>query len=227
MKNLYSIIVTAVSAIVIFILLSQNVDQSLKLKQSESNLIALNDTLEVTKNRLGETAYTVKSLVSNNSELLSELATKDTTIARLQKVTEAYKKELKKGGEVIVTRTETRIDTFTQIIFTDSTFNYSDDWISLKGKLDKGIHFSLSTSDMFSIVTGYRKENIFSKREPFVEITSSSPYTTVTNIKSLKIVNDRPKINWLSITAGPSVMYLNNQFFGGISLTLGPSYFVF
>jgi len=200
------------------------------VKQQDFNLEALTDSVSVTKNKLGEVSYKVTALRSTNADLLKSISSKDTTIQRLQELVDIYKSEVSDGGTITVTETITVIDTVTEIVYLDSTssFNFTDKWISLSGSIeDQLLKFKLATKDQLSIITGYEREGFLKlKRKPFAEITPASPYTKVVDIKSITIQNDN-RYNWLSVTGGPSIIYVNGQVFAGLGFTIGPSYSIY
>lgn len=199
--------------------------------QSQNNLAALADSVETVTNKLGETAYRVTTLESENTDLLNNVSSKDSTINRLKKLVEIYEDEIENGGSITVINSGTRVDTFTKVVYVGDTarFKFTDKWLDLQGEvLNDKLNFSLKTTDQFSLILGYERYGFLNtKSRPVAELIPSSPYTTISDIRSITIDKKPSKLNLLSVTGGATAIYINNQIFFGIGITLGPSYLLY
>lgn len=103
--------------------------------------------------------------------------------------------------------------------YTDTTYNddgsvnnikvtkkidYVDKWITLDGKYifnttnsyDDSFIFDYSIRDSLTLVSYYKKENLFSKRNLYVQGISHNPKTKITNLSEIKISNHKePKVS--------------------------------
>jgi len=83
-------------------------------------------------------------------------------------------------------------------------FGYNDDWIDVNGKYvfntvdsnNDDIYFNYNVKDSLTLVSYYKRDNLFGKRYLYVEGISHNPNTKIVNLSEIKISNHKePKIS--------------------------------
>lgn len=182
---------------------------------------ALEDTIKVTKNELGQSVGTTSVIQTSNPEDFLLLASKDSTIQKLQKLVKDNKKKLKGQGIAAVINSEGTIDITVPTVI-DSTNKSSPIYKSeykLRDKIDTTKVWAWGTTvarkDSTQVLLKYREEADLligeektgllglGKSKPFARITFKNPYNEV---KEMKIYQkDLPKTKKFGI--GPTISY--------------------
>jgi uncharacterized protein YxeA len=222
MKNIVILILSAIILYSVFFFKNE-----IKNNKAEYllNTQALTENVKEVKNKLGENAYKVTTLESDNTDLIEQLKSNDSTVIRLQELISVYKKEIKNSGSVTVFNESITIKDNTPIEKTDSTttFNYSNKWISLDGSIKDSLTFNLSIINKYSVIIGYESNGFFKNKTPYSLITNENPYSIVTSIKSYKVKVKKPKWSF-GVTAGYGVVQSNSKLHGGFGVMLGMQY---
>jgi hypothetical protein len=179
--------------------LNENIEQALEIKRWRDR-----------SERENAMIYT---LTQQNIALAAKY---DTTVAKLQKEVEKYKKDLKKGGNVTITNVETKAsgssktDSIVYIItdsqcpdigYVDSITQFNG-WITgtITARKDSTHISNLHIKHEFSIVNGYESNGLFKKRTPYTLLTSTNPYDSIVDLKSYNTVIPKPnKLNIFGI----------------------------
>lgn len=88
-----TILVSVIVALVMFFMVKIMINQDKKLKQVNEMYVAINDSLNITKNKLGQQVAKTSVLETTNQKYFLSLQTKDEEIKQLQ---ELVKSETKK-----------------------------------------------------------------------------------------------------------------------------------
>ena len=219
-------IIIAVSTIVIVILLTIIWNKDKTLEQTEYNYGVLNEKVEYTDNKLGEASAKVNMLEGENLDFLKVVENLDSANIRLLDLAEAYRKELKNNGSIVVIKDSIRVDSFTKVVYRNDSalFNYQDKWITLGGVIiSDNLDFNLSIINKYSYVIGEQRKNIFGKRRPFVIITNENPYSNITSVKSFN-VKKKVKHFGLGAAAGYGVISNGGVLQTGPGIVLGLTY---
>ncbi len=209
MKIIQPILITTLAiALILSITNSCHINESYNqnvalIKSLNSELIVYRDTLnrEVAKRQVIET--------ENVKQFLS-IASKDTMILKLQDLVKSVKASIKNGGSAATISTETRIDTVLKTIvvykgdtlhivgldsFIFPTYKFELDkfggWVVGSGEASKdSTHISFNIKNDYSVVIGYERKNVFSKKIPYAVVTNDNPYTTTKDMRVYRIRND-------------------------------------
>lgn len=173
----------------------------------------------------------IETLTSDNIAFLLEGEHKDSTIQKLTRLVDKYKKDIKKQGSITIIHTEgevegssiTVVDTTKQEVKYTSDFNFKGwVWGSTIATKDS-THISFKYKDEFNIVVGEEKTGFLGlgKSKPYSLITSKSPYTTVKEQKTYQTTLPPPKKFGVGFIAGYT---LGPQFTIAPSVGVGVSY---
>jgi hypothetical protein len=182
---------------------------------------ALEDTIKVTRNKLGQSVGTSSVIQTSNPKDFLELTSRDTTIIKLQKLVKEYKSKLKGQGVAAIINSEGTIAVTVPTVV-DSTDNVSPIYTSeykLRDSLDTNKIWAwgntIARKDSTKVFLKYKEEAELligvektgflglGKAKPFAQITFKNPYNEV---KEMKIYQkDSPATKRFGI--GPTVSY--------------------
>lgn len=142
-----------------------------------------------------------------NSQIKIDFETK------IKKVIAEY--EGKNGGPIYVYHKDTIHDTI-QVpigILFGTRVKASDQWYKFAGVIEKDglLMDSLSFNNKFTITVGQRREGIFKPLKSHVEVVSDNPYTTITGLNNIKVIEkkslwNKPWFNFMLGTAAGSIL---------------------
>ena len=193
--------------------------------QYKNNVAALTEKVRKVNNKLGEESYKVTSLTAYNTELLEHVDAKDSVVARLQQVVKEYEDDIKSGGSVTVIHDTVFIEKTVPVYVNGDTtfFNYSDNWLTLKGQITDSLDFNLGIKNDYSIVIGYESNGLFKSKTPYTLVTNKNPYSEVKAIKSFDV--KIPKQKWsIGVTGGYGIIYNQNKLYPGVGVMFGINY---
>lgn len=201
------------------------------IMDKDNTIAALQDTVTIIKNNNGSQTATIAAFRTSRVKDIIRLKTKDSTIIRLQNVLSKYSTELNRGGSAAVFTTATnatvssasvirKIDTFyvksrgkdsTVYLFPQysSSFHLGK-WIVGTTLATKDTTFvSVRTYNEYQAVIGERG-GFLRKKEPFVDITTMSPYDSIHTVRAF-------------ITSAPAYKKWGISIFGGYGVTIQKS----
>lgn len=154
-----------------------------KTKLHNSNIIALNDNIEIYKTKNDEIVASKQSIVIN--------------IETLKQANDSLKEiinNFKKPDIVIRYKWKLKTDTiYVPLIATEKLgkyeFKWSDKWMKLSGIVNENkIKISpLEIINEQNIVTGMKRKNFLSKKQYFVDIINTNPYLKHQSITTYKV----------------------------------------
>lgn len=172
---------------------------------------AAQDTLQQTRNELGEQVSSIALLSASNDKLFLKMKTNDSTIIALQNVVKDYKGKLK-AATVLGTSTndtgssETTIkwDTIRDESGTSVAAVYETEWDekwsvgSIRATKDS-ISRDIKIRNDFEITIGEEKQGWFKKKKSLVTITNKNPNTITQELRTFTV---EPKKRRISIGLG-------------------------
>ena len=156
---------------------------------------------------------------ANNTTMLLDIKTQDSTVHALQDLVEKYKADLKKGGSAaiisVVTKSKgigTTIILRGDTLWTDSlVYIYpiytsvidNEGWIidSIVATKDTITNHVKIVND-FSLVLGYERQGLFKPRKPYAELTNKNPYTATNALRVADFRSIPPKKLGLGVNVG-------------------------
>lgn len=202
--------ITGITIIVVLaILLMFQCNGRKEAEQTTANYEALQDTLHKTRNKNGELTVTISTLQDESYAALLMLKSNDSTVAWLKREVQKHKDLLKaKGSSVtVIGSTTTFTDNIgTIVIFKDSirgdtiyptyTAKSRDTtWIKYDVTMNrKSTEIKLTVKDKYSVILGDEREKWYKPRKPVALVTSSNPYTNITEMRAFQVVDKtKPK----------------------------------
>lgn len=87
----------------------------------------------------------------------------------------------------------------TNMTFVPKVFHYGDEWVNIDGTVKKRSVAidSLTMINKFDVTIGWKKDGLFKKSKPVVELKSYNPYTSVPYVNNL-VVKEKQKRPFLS-----------------------------
>jgi hypothetical protein len=178
----------------------QNRTMKIELEDVSQTNLALKDTLIKRKTKDGLNVAKIAVLESYSTKYLLDLATKDSTIVKLQSLVKKYKKNIKKQGSVTVIGTEAKIDTLVPTKVLDSTttvdniiypiyeakFNLKGwVWGKVKASSDS-TSVSIKFREEINAIIGQEKTGFLGlgKKKTFVEVILHNPYNEVKSLRT-------------------------------------------
>lgn len=201
-KNVFIIICLVIIAWLIY---SSSNDKRVR----EGNIKALTEEMDLYKTKYNEVVASKQSVIITNDFLKSSNDSLKQII-----------KNFKKPDIVVKYKWKLKVDTlYVPLISTEYPdefkFNYSDQWASLSGKVNKkDIVFDppilINEQD---VVSGIKKKGLFGKKEYYVDIKNSNPYIQHVSINTFK-VDVRKSWHekwWITIPIGFTAGYLTGR----------------
>jgi len=209
--------------VIILFLGYKGINKEVMLNDQESINTALKDSLSTYKNKNGELVSRIKTINVSNVSNFIDVASKDSTINKLQDLVENYKKRLKDQGSAGVLNTQGKVSviTDTEISFKKdslttqekikayptytSSFNL-EDWVWGSVIADKDTTLiDLSFREEVSFVIGKEGTGFLGlKDEYFSDVKLKNPYNEVTQFRTYN--TKIPKSKW-ALTLGGAGVY--------------------
>lgn len=193
-----------ISGIAIIILTKSFKD---KVEAKDAQLEAITDTIQIWKDKDSLNNAKISTITFENTQSFLKLQLGNKEIVRLQNLVKKYEKDLKKGGQAIFVKGETKFDTTyipkyipSNYVFTDTV---SNKWINLIYKKDTlGTTLSLKTIDDIDIIIGKESKGFLWKTyTPTMKIINNNPYSMTTNTR---VVNFEKTFKQKRFGIGPS-----------------------
>jgi len=203
-----------------FLLITQQCSHNREIVSFEKNQKAFEDTIKVTRNKLGQSVGKISIIETNRTKDFLALATKDSTIQKLQQVVKTYKSKLKGQGVVVIANTEATVSVTAPTVI-DSTNKTSPIYTSsfkLRDSLDKKKVWvygsTIAKKDSTQISLKYREEVElligeestgflgWGKAKSFGQITFKNPYSEVKEMKIYQKESPKKKYWHIGPTAG-------------------------
>lgn len=187
-----------------------------KLKDKDSLIAALNDTLRTTRDSDSTTRSTIRVIQTERAKDFLKLQLKDRELMELQELVKEYKKvlvagssvtkglietvaELKKATPPVIIRRDTVQGEDSMIyvypVYQDSLTNK---WVKIIGTMGKdSSDFKLWVENEFTAIMGYDKK----KKAPFIEYHLLNPYSTMKTLRSYQ-VSPLPVKKWVVAVGG-------------------------
>lgn len=207
-----------------------------KLKQTLQTKQALEDTLVVWKNKEGLSKGKIPVIESGNIEAFTKMASKDSTITRLQALVEANKSKLRKQGSATVISIETKIDTTTKTVVDNNakvipngdspiyTSKIKNKWLTSEIISARGsTKLSVSFKNDMDIVIRREKTGFLGlgKGKTFTEATLHNPYSEIKVLRTYQTQLPREK----KIHIGPTLIYgIGQNFNPGVYIGVGATW---
>lgn len=203
-----------------FLLITQQCSHNREITNFEENQKAFEDTIKVTRNKLGQSVGKTSVIETSKTKDFLALASKDITIQKLQEAVKTYKNKLKGQGVVVIANTEATVDVTVPTVI-DSTNKSSPVYTAnfkLKDSLDKKKIWiwgnTIAKKDSTQISLKYREEVELligeestgflglGKAKSFAQITFKNPYNEVKDMKVYQKESPKKKHWHIGPTAG-------------------------
>jgi len=201
-----NIIILMLSILVIVAVADNVFRKSVALKEKTNLIEALGDSLEVWKNKDGQSMAKIQILETQNAKTFTQLATTDKSIKKLQKLVEENQKLLKRKGSGTIINTTTEIQTRVKtVVINDSIYtgSFKDDWLSIEStSTGDSTKYKFKSRSELSLILGEEKVGLF-KRKPYAIVTDRNPHTNITGLRSYQVIPPKKK----KFIIGPSIGY--------------------
>lgn len=202
--------------LIIALLLVENCNGRKSLKSAKDMYASAQDTLKIWVDKDGYNRAQISVLQAQKADDFITMATKDSTIIKLQQLVKDNKGKIKTQGSISIINTEGNVDIKvpTTVIDTSKTkcnptytspFNLKG-WVTgdIVAKRDS-ISVILKYKDEFNLIIGREKTGFLGlgRGKPFADLTSKSPYTMV---KEMRVYENEPKPA-KNFHVGPGVFY--------------------
>lgn len=174
------------------------------------------DTMQLYKNKYGEQVARNQVMVLRNFKQLNQLKSKDKDILELQSLITKYKSDLKRTSSLVVIKSDTKIDTVykTQVLTRDSignpTYGFEDNnkWYQLKGRISyDSTKIEIAIHNEYLVLLKSKRKGLFGST-PVVEVINQNPYSSITDLKSIKIDNQiKNKRGGIGLSIGYGISY--------------------
>lgn len=182
---------------------------------------ALEDTIKVTRNKLGQSVGTTSVIQTSNPKDFLELASRDTTIIKLQKLVKEYKSKLKGQGVAAILNSEGTVNVTvpTVVDSTDKAFPVYTSNYKLRDSLDTSkvwvwgntiakkdsTQVFMKFKEEVELLLGEEKAGFLGlgRGKPFAQITFKNPYNEV---KEMKVYQTKAP-NKKRFGIGPNISY--------------------
>lgn len=175
-------------------------DSCHKTKQVQRFAKAVDDTLQLTKNKYGQQVATISILQGSKSDLLKMNASKDTALQKLQEIVKKQRRLI--SATVLTTLTDNSGTSFTTVtenidtirkdsliyLYPEYKTDFSDKWRKVNILANKdSVHWSVIDYNEFSIVQKNKRNGLFKASTAVVEVTNLNPYTTTAELRTFNI----------------------------------------
>lgn len=201
--------------ILLGLLINSLIMNNIRVNESDRIQSALKDSIRTWVDKDGYNRAKISVIEATTSKAFTELASKDSTIIKLQDLVRKNSNQISNGGSITIINTEGNISTTVPTMPIDTTINGFPTYESsfnLKGWVigeviarKDSTDVTLKYRDEFNLVIGREKTGFLGlgKTKPYADLTSKSPYSTV---KNLRVYQDAPEnIKYWHI--GPGVFY--------------------
>ena len=192
----YSIIVTVLALLCLGLYIRSNINQKRKYKEIAQLYQVAQDSLVITRNKLGQEVAKIGVLQATNDKYFLKLQTNDVEIKHLQDVVKEEKKKRRDVEVALVITTNTNInlkDSIRNLITgydtTDSVptpvyeKEFKNEWVSGKVKLGlKQFELNQVIVNKYEIVVGDEPDGWF-KKKPYAQIVNLNPYSSTESMK--------------------------------------------
>lgn len=225
----------------LLLLVTQQCSHNREITNFEENQKAFEDTIKVTRNKLGQSVGKISVIETNRTKDFLALATKDSTIQKLQQIVKTYKSKLKGQGVVVIANTEATVNVTapTVIDSTDKTSPIYTSNFKLKDSLDTNKVWvwgnTIAKKDSTQISLKYREEVElligeestgflgWGKAKSFAQITFKNPYSEVKDMKVYQKESPKKKYWHIGPTAGYGITSEGkSQIFIGVGVMFTP-----
>lgn len=223
MKTKILIAIIVILAIICAIQAKVMNDKNSENRGLNSFIYSLNDTIVHLKRKDGLNAARISIMEVSNYSMLLSLKSTEPIMGKLQKEALYYKD---KASQIVYIQTETIVEKQVPTIESSDdnqkpvySFNFKDDWISLRGQA----RFDNTDFDL-SIKNDYSVAFVQNNNMPHVVVTPMNPYSNVNDIRSFRIPQQKQSRFGIGVTAGYGFLYdysekrLPHGFFLGIGL---------
>ncbi len=219
--------------IILFILLNRSCE---KVEDRNEYISGLADTLEVSRNKLGQQTATIKSLEFENDKYFTKIQTNDSTIKWLQNVVKDYKGKLLSATvgsttTIVSGSSETIYVNDTDVVYIgDTVYVYPIYKSTFSNRWEQGfiqaskdsIHYDFKVSNKFELTLGEVRNKWFKPKEMEVSILNLNPNTVTNELRSFNI-KQTPKRWGLGVGAGYGLGLSSMKFQPFIGITLNYS----
>lgn len=216
-----TILVSVIVALVMFFMVKIMINQDKKLKQVNEMYIAANDSLNITKNKLGQQVAKTSVLETTSQKYFLSLKTKDEEIKQLQELVKSETKKKRDVEVALVVKNKTIVQlsdslqnhisgfvTVKDTAYPTYEKSVKNNWINQNIQLGKNIfRQDLKIYNSYEIVVGSEPNGLF-KRKQFAQITNLSPYSETEAMKVYQ-KKDAPSSFW------------SNAKWGGVGVIIG------
>jgi hypothetical protein len=192
----YSIIVTIVAILCAGWIVRSSIRSAKKYKEIVQLYQVAQDSLTITRNKLGQQVAKTTVLQATNEKYFLKLQTNDVEIKHLQDVVKEEKKKRRDVEVALVVTTNTNIhlkDSIRNLIAgydtTDSVptpvyeKEFKNEWVSGKVRLGlKQFELNQVIVNKYEIVVGDEPDGWF-KKKPYAQIKNLNPYSSVESMK--------------------------------------------
>lgn len=214
-KRIFPYIIIAILALIMWCMNGRLNEANQTIAEKENFITALSDTLETTKNKLGEETAKITAFQAEKVESFLALQTLNEEVLHLQNQVEKYEKQIAKGGSVTVIGSTTNVSgtvptsiTKPDTVFTDSSmtiyavyefemvkdgeFNDSTyQWVNINGSADKdSTDINVTVNNEYTVVIGFEKQDVEGKKRkqkvPFASVTNHNPYSSTKTLRTFR-----------------------------------------
>lgn len=216
MKDVKNIVIASL-VIVVIILLGFNRCEKQKYNELSKLANSLGDSLEIKRNKDSSQTAKISLLQVQSANAFLALENLEGINKELQQELKKEKGKLKDGGSITIINSGTTYSgsaTSTTIPFGNSDCdsviigqNKDTTWIKWKVRTTKQTTtLDLKTKDKFKVVIGSEKAGLFKKREPYVEVTSSSPFSDIKSMRAVEVKDTRKPFISFGIQIGYGIV---------------------
>lgn len=188
-----------------------------KIKNYNTFISALEDTITIKKNKNNQYVSTISALTAESAKTFAKLDIKNKEVKELQNTIKEYKYKVetltKFKSQIIVDTVTNTVVEYIQGELPTYKWKFKDEWIDLSGvSKEANTQFSLEVTNKYDVAL-YEK-----KKQYKIDITNYNPYSKTTNIQSFYKSKPRQK----RVGIGPYIGYGYNNGFGfqaGIGIT--------
>lgn len=192
-----------------------------ELREKDSLLEALGDTVKIWKDEYGRSTAKIKVLETEGLKSFLKLASQDKAIKELQELVKENQRLLKKGGSTTIIKTETEIDTVvkTVIDFKNNTYTgkFQDDWLMITSISDSAkTEYMFRSRSELSLIIGTEKQGLFKKRKPYAIVNDKNPHTGIKDLRTYQVSKPKPDRFIIGPSIGGGALITNGEVRAGI-----------
>lgn len=188
-------------------------------KEDKNLVSALLDTVEVWKNKNGESMAKIQVLETQNVNAFLDLNANTQILKDLQALVKENNHMLKKGGSGTIVITETKVDTVVKtVVLGDGVFRgeFNDPWITIQSVSTKDTtSFFFKSRSELGLIIGEEKTGLF-KTKPYAIVTDKNPHTSIKDLRVYQVSVPKPKRFIVGPSVGYGVMFTKNGIKTGV-----------